>query len=1084
MSSIKLLFTTVFTFSLLILSAQSNTSEADILNGFKFRSIGPAFMSGRIADIAIDQNDESIWYVAVGSGNVWKTTNNGTTWKPIFDNQSVYSTGCITIDPSNSSTVWLGTGENVGGRHVSWGDGVYKSTDGGNSWNNMGLKTSEHISEILVHPNNSDIIWVASQGPLWSSGGERGIYKSTDGGNSWKRTLGDNQWTGATEIIMDPRDPDVLYAATWDRHRTVAAYMGGGPGSGLHKSTDGGETWQELTNGLPKSNLGKIGLCLSPQQPDIIYAAVETDLRTGGLYKSWDGGMTWKKQSNAISGGTGPHYYQELYASPHAFDRLYLMDNNAQISDDGGKTFRRMNERDKHGDNHSINFKMSDPDYLLLGSDGGIYETYDLCETWKYIENLPITQFYDIAIDDAEPFYNVYGGTQDNSTEGGPSRTDNIQGIQNSDWKVVLNWDGHQPATEPGNPNIVYAQRQQGTLSRIDMSTGEVMDVQPQPGADEVYERYNWDAPILVSPHDPATLFFCSQRVWKSENRGDSWVAISEDLTRNENRFTLPILGKQQSIDNPWDVFAMSNYNTITMIDQSPIDANTIYVGTDDGLIQTTSDGGNSWKTTKASRLSGVPERAYINDIKADLFDENVAYMAMDNHKAGDYRPMLFKTTNKGNTWTSITANLPDGNIIWRIVQDHVNKDLIFIGTEFGIYATLDGGRSWHQMKGGLPTISFRDLKIHRRENDLVAASFGRSIYILDDFSALRELSENYNKEAALFKPRDAWWYIERSNLGFNKGRGTQGSDHFIAENPPFGAVLTYYIKDDYKTQKTLRKEKEKKLSDSNQNIEFPGWDALDNEAEDLGTQFMVHIKNSAGDVIRKLPANNTKGIHRVAWDLRYPAANMISSNQGNRRFQPRGFLVAPGEYTAQLIKISDSNATAVSEEVSFSVKQMRKNTLPGAPIQEVSAFWKRYDEATKKQSYVFSQLNQLQSKVGLLGRATSNTPNNTALIEKDIASLKQDVDQLINHVYGSPSKRMPGEKTRPTIGNRMFNVSLSINNSTHGPTQTNKNNMKIIEDELEMAKTESTQLNNEIRRIASKIVELGGPYVQGIEYD
>jgi len=853
--------------------------------------------------------------------------------------------------------------------------------------------------------------------------------------------------------------------------------MGGGPGSGLHKSTDGGETWMELKNGLPSSNLGKIGLCLSPQKPDVIYAAVEEDLRKGGLYKSYDGGMTWAKQSDAITGGTGPHYYQELYACPHNYDRLYLMDNNAQISDNGGKNFRRMNEKNKHGDNHSINFKMSDPDYLLLGSDGGIYETFDLCENWRYIENLPITQFYDIAIDDAEPFYNVYGGTQDNSTEGGPSRTDNIQGIQNSDWKVVLNWDGHQPATEPGNPNIVYAQRQQGTLSRLDMATGEVMDIQPQPAADETYERFNWDAPILVSPHDPKQIFFGSQRLWRSNNRGDSWTAISKDLTRNENRFTLPIMGRQQSIDNPWDVYAMSNYNTITMVDESPVQRDLIYVGTDDGLIQVTEDGGTSWKQTEASRLSGVPQRAYINDIKADMFDANVAYMAMDNHKEGDFRPFLFKTTDKGKSWKSITANLPKDNIIWRIVQDHVDKNLIFIGTEFGIYVTQNGGASWTQLKGGLPTISFRDLKIHRRENDLVAASFGRSIYILDDFSALRNMSSTTaNTAAALFPVRDAWWYMERSHLGFGKGAGSQGSQHYIAENPPFGALLSYYIKDDYKTQKEQRQEKEKDMK--GQNIPFAGWENLDKENNEIATQIMIVIRNSADEVVRHIPAKTKKGVHRTSWDLRYPITSVVNSSKPNA--WAKGFMVAPGKYSAELVMVENGVRTQLSEKQYFNVKQMNQPTLQGASIAEVTEFWKSYSNTNKEASALFSELGQQTPKVKLLETALSRTPANTDKISEDLTNLTHKLTDLIAEVNGSPSKSKPGEKTKPLIGERLFALSLGLSNSTYGPTDTHKKSMDIVTSEIASASSELKQVKQEISKIAAAIVQLGGPYIRG----
>jgi photosystem II stability/assembly factor-like uncharacterized protein len=420
--------------------------DPDPLDGLKFRSLGPGLVSGRIADIAIDPENESTWYVAVGSGGVWKTVNNGTSWKPIFDDQDSYSIGCIALDPNTPGTIWVGTGENVGGRHVGFGDGIYVSHDSGHTWKNMGLEHSEHISKIIVHPENPDVIWVAAQGPLWSKGGERGLYKSADGGNSWTKTLGNEEWTGVTDIVIDPLNPDLLYAATWDRHRTVAAYLGGGPGSGIHKSTDGGETWNKLTQGIPTSNLGKIGLAISPFDNNVVYAAIETVRTKGGVYMSEDQGASWKKQSDEVSGGTGPHYYQELYASPHQEGRLYLMSNYSMISDDHGKHFVRMNEESKHVDSHAMAFKASDPDYVLFGTDGGLYESYDLTETWRYFPNLPVTQFYKIGVDNARPFYHIYGGTQDNGSLGGPAQTRTKEGILNSDWWKTLGADGTRPA--------------------------------------------------------------------------------------------------------------------------------------------------------------------------------------------------------------------------------------------------------------------------------------------------------------------------------------------------------------------------------------------------------------------------------------------------------------------------------------------------------------------------------------------------------------------------------------------------------------------------------------------------------------
>ena len=1080
----------LFFFYLIVISlfAQEKTSSPwDDANftGLKLRSIGPAFMSGRIADIAIHPQDENTWLVGVGSGGVWKTQNAGVTWKPIFDNESCYSIGCVTIDPNNPHIVWVGTGENVGGRHVSYGDGIYRSTDGGNTWENRGLKNSEHISKIIVHPENSDIIWVASQGPLWSKGGERGLFKSTDGGKSWKQVLGDKEWTGVTDVVIDPRNPDRLYAATWQRHRTVAAYMGGGPKSGLHRSIDGGETWEQLKKGLPKSNMGKIGLAISPQKPDILYAAIELDRRTGGVYRSTDRGANWEKRSSAVSGGTGPHYYQELYASPHQFDRIYLMDVRIQVSDNGGKNFRRLSEQHKHSDNHALAFRASDSDYLLVGSDGGIYESFDLGANWRFMDNLPLTQFYKLALDDAEPFYNVYGGTQDNSTEGGPSRTDNVHGIRNADWKVVLNWDGHQPATEPGNPNIMYGQRQEGTLSRIDLKTGEVVDIQPQADVGEPYERFNWDAPILVSPHSPKRIYFASQRLWRSDNRGDDWTALSADLTRNQNRFELPIMGKQQSWDNPWDVAAMSNYNTISSIAESPQQEDLIYIGTDDGLIQITENGGQSWRKIEVGTLPSVPKTAYVNDIKADLFDANTAYIALDNHKYGDYNPYLLKTTDKGKTWRSIKSNLPERTLVWRLVQDHIQKDLLFVGTEFGIYFSINGGSNWTKLKGGVPTISFRDLAIHRRENDLVGASFGRGFYILDDIAPLRELSDQQmQEEATLFSTRDAWWYFPRSVMGFFGKKGDQGAGYFVADNPPFGAVFTYYLKENLKTEKEMRQEKEKDLVKNGSNIPFPGWDVLEKENQQLSPKIWLTVKNSDGEVVRKLEGKTPKGFHRLAWNLRYPAPNAVRLKKAlppPGGGSPSGMMVAPGTYTVSLSKQVDGVVTELSKPQQFEVKPLHKGSLEGASPADVAAFWKKYDATTRMASAVQLDLSNSLNKLERMQQVALQAAVAPGALDQRLHELRSQLLDLNMQLNGSRARQQAGEKTaQASIGSRLFAVSRGISRSTYGPTTNNKRDLKIASEQLIKAKEQLEKHKVAIAALAKDLMKAGAPWLEG----
>ena len=804
-------------------ASTTSSWQSETFDGLQFRSIGPALMAGRIADIAIHPDDPNRWVIGVGSGGVWHTVNAGITWAPIFDDQESYSIGCVTFDPHHPDTIWVGTGENVGGRHVGYGDGVYRSRDGGTTWECLGLRDSQHIAKILVHPDDPDTVWVAAQGPLWSSGGERGVYRSTDGGKTWARTLGDDRWTGATELVLDPRDPDRLYAATWQRHRTVANYLGGGPGSGLHKSEDGGVTWTRLGEGLPEGDMGKIGLAISPQRPDVLYAAIELKRRTGGVWKSTNRGNSWTKQSDTVSGGTGPHYYQELYACPHHEDRIYLADVRMQVSDDGGKTFRRVNETNKHSDNHALAFRADDPDYLLVGCDGGLYESLDGAQNWRFHANLPITQFYKVAVDDAEPFYNVYGGTQDNGSQTGPSRTDNWLGIRNADWRMFLDWDGHQPATEPGNPNIVYGERQEGFLARIDNSTGEVVSIQPQPREGEGFERYNWDAPILISPHDRKRLYFASYRVWRSDDRGDSWTPISGDLTRDEERFALPIMNGSQSWDSAWDVNAMSTYNTITSLAESPLQEGVIFAGTDDGLLHVTEDGGKNWRRIEIGSLPGVPERAFINDVRCDLHRAATVYLCLDNHKAGDFTPYFLVSGDMGRTWTSLRNNLPDRTLVWRTVQDHVDPDLLFLGTERGVFFTTDRGARWTHLAGGMPTIPVRDLTIQRRENDLVCATFGRSFYVLDDIAPLRSVSdEQLAQEATLFPTRDAHWFVRRPVLEFGRGPGDQGASYFYTENPPFGAVFTLYLRDGYQSREDQRIEAEKAARAAGEDVGFP----------------------------------------------------------------------------------------------------------------------------------------------------------------------------------------------------------------------------------------------------------------------
>lgn len=1069
-------------FGISTLSAEKskNAMDADTFAGMKLRGIGPALMSGRIADIAIDPVNQSTWYVAVGSGGVWKTENAGTTWTSIFDGQGSYSIGSVTLDPSNRHTVWVGTGENVGGRHVGFGDGVYRSKDGGTTWTNMGLKASERISKIIVHPDDSQIVWVAAQGPLWSKGGERGLYKTVDGGTTWKRVLDAGEWTGVTDIVIDPRDPDILYAATWQRQRSVAAFIGGGPESGLHRSTDGGTTWERLKAGLPEGPMGKIGLAISPQEPDVLYAAIELERRKGAVFRSGNRGSSWEKRSDTISGGTGPHYYQELYASPHAFDRIYLADVVIQISDDGGKTFRPMEEKHKHSDNHALAFRADDPDYLLVGSDGGLYESHDLARTWRYIDNLPVTQFYKVAVDDDAPFYNIYGGTQDNSSQGGPSRTDNRNGIRNSDWFITLFADGHQSATEPGNPDIVYAEWQQGNLVRYDRSTGEIVYIQPQPEPGDGVERFNWDAPILVSPHDPKRLYFASQRVWRSDNRGDTWRPISTDLSHGKDRMQMPLMGRQQSWDSAWDLFAMSNFGSITSLSESPKAEGLLYAGTDDGLIQVSENGGESWRSTEVSSLSGVPKEAFVNDIRADLFDADTVYVALDNHKSGDFKPYLYRSTDRGRSWSSMVGDLPERHLVWRVVQDHVKPELFFAATEFGLFFTPDTGRHWVQLKGDAPTISFRDVTIQRRENDLVGASFGRGFFVLDDYSALRNIdATELEEDAILFTPRRAWWYIERRPLA-GDGKAYNGDSFYYAPNPDFGAVFTYYLKDDLQGRTAQRKSDEKSRIEDGKDTPVPSWTELEAERREQEPALMLVIRDADGDIVRRVPATAKKGVQRVSWDLRYPSMDAIGTPPDYFNPEPVGFLAMPGDYSATLEQRVDGVVTAIAGPVEVKVEQMRTGTLPAKSLAETGAFLKRLAKVNAGVSAANLHLPTLKSRVDQLGQALARSQASPT-VDQQLEAARQTLFQIEEAFSNNGSKAEIGEPEPHLLAQRYWHAMLGVAYSSYGPTPGHERSLQLAEAELTSLSAQVKQLEDQtLPTIEKALRDAGAPWSAG----
>ena len=1050
---------------------------AKAAQGLQLRGIGPAMMGGRIADIAIHPDHDRVWYVAVGSGGVWKTTNAGTTWTPIFDEQGSYSIGDVTVDPGNPEVVWVGTGENVSGRHVGWGDGVYRSRDGGKSWTRTGLEKSEHIGKILIDPRDGNVVYAAAEGPLWATGGERGLYKSSDGGANWKRVLHIDDDTGVTDIAFHPGNPDVIYAAAYQRRRHVWGFMAGGPGSGIYKSTDGGQTWQQKTQGLPDGDMGKIGLAVTPANPDLVYATIEADTDNRGFYRSADRGESWARQNPYISGGTGPHYYQEIMASPLDENLVIQMDVFFRVTRDGGESFSVLGSgREKHSDNHALWIDPKDDRHLIAGSDAGLYESYDQGTTWRHFPNLPVSQFYKVAVDNTSPFYSILGGTQDLGTLFGPSRTMTTEGVRNQDWYVPLGADGYGVAFEPGDNNIGYMEYQQGYMFRHHRDSNELVHIQPQPAPGEPAERWNWDTPIVISPHNPARLYVGSQRVWRSDDRGNSWQAISGDLTSNQNRYEREYNGRVWSVDALHDNGAMSKYATITSISESPVRAGTIYVGTDDGRIHATNDGGESWQ--QAATLPTDEKPAFINDIVASHFDADTVFAVADSHKLGDFAPYVFVSTNRGRSWRSISGDLPDGSIAWAIQQDHVKQELLFLGTEHGARFSLNGGKNWHKLAGA-PTIAFRDITLQRRDHDIVGATFGRGIYILDDYSPLRSMAdESFGEAATIFPVRDAWWYIP-SVPGQAVGMPTFGSDSFKAPNPAFGAVFTYYLPESMQSRKAQRREKEKALREDDSDIPFPGWARLTEESQESAPQLLLLVRDSQGEPVRWLKGAADKGMHRVAWDLRFPPPDAIDLSTPGFvppwYSNPQGPLAAPGEYSVQLYVLSDGTANALAEPQPFVVKPVR-SAADGTDYAEVSAFQQKAGELRKRIAHAGEELGRTRDLLKHMKAAALQAPRAEPELFTRLDEFGVALDKLATELTGDRVRRGLDESTVPSIAGRAYNAANNWNN-THPATATQRADYDIAkQDFAKFQQAFQTLLNEDLAELEAALLTAGAP--------
>ncbi len=1051
-------------FLLVVLPARADLN-AERLEALTLRSIGPALMGGRIADIAIHPARPKTWYVAAGSGGVWKSDNAGLTWEPIFDDQPSYSIGCITIDPSNPDVLWVGTGENVSGRHVAWGDGLYRTLDGGQSWEQKGLERTEHISRIVIDPRDSNVMYVAAEGPLWSSGGERGLYKSSDGGDSWERVLFVNDDTGVTSLDFDPRDPDVLYAATYERRRTVWSHLAGGPGSGIYRSLDAGATWTRLESGLPKDDMGKIGLAVSPADPDVVYATIEAGEDERGFYRSLDRGASWEHRNSYLSDGTGPHYYQEIFASPHDVDEVYQMDVFLHFTPDGGETFEIVgNGREKHSDNHALVIDPADPDHLLIGTDAGLFETFDRGIKWRHTPNLPISQFYKLALDDSEPFYNILGGAQDLGTLFGPSRTNSLEGVRNQDWYVPLGADGYSSAFDRQDPHLLYIEWQGGRLVRYDRRSEEALDIQPVPSPGEPPERFNWDAPVRTSPHSPTRLYFGSQRLWRSDDRGDSWTPVSDDLTRNDNRYELPVGGHVRSIDALYDNGAMSWYSTLTTIAESPLDENLIYAGSDDGVVSVTEDGGANWR--RAASAPGVPDRAFVNDLRASQHDADTVFAVFDAHKIGDYRPLVFVSSDRGRTWGSIAGDLPARSIVWAIDEDHQMAELLFVGAEHGLYFTPDGGDRWLRLGGGVPTIAFRDIEIQRSRDDLVGATFGRGFYILDDYSPLRAIAHGaLSEDVMLFPVRDAWWYIPLVPMQA-PGKPTLGSTDFAAPNPPFGAVFTYYLNDEPATSRDERRAGEKELREAGKDIPFPGWEALRDESLEEAPRVLVTIRDGSGEPVRRLDGPATEGLHRVSWDLRRPPPDPVDLDPPS--FRPpwagerQGPLAPPGRYTVELELVEAKGSRRLADSRPFEVKPVPDSSLPVPDYLAVTAFQKETADLLRRVRGATAELRRAEDAMRFLEATLVETPGAETSLFTELSGIRRELADVRLALVGDRIRGRHHEPSTPSIQRRVGQVAGGHWDTRQTPTTTQRRSLEVAAEQFAVVSAALTKILEE----------------------
>ena len=1050
----------------------------------KPRLIGPAVTGGRISSIAVHPVNPGIMYVGVASGGVFKTDNGGATWTPIFDKQSSYSIGTVVLDQRQPNTVWVGTGENNSQRSVAYGDGVYRSDDAGKNWKRMGLEKSEHIARILIDPRNSDVVYVAAQGPLWADGGDRGLYKTTDGGKTWASLITVTERTGVTDVVMDPRNPDILIAATWQRRRHFYTLINGGPESALYRSADAGKSWKKITTGVPSGALGRIGLAMSPKDPDVVYATVESTPGDGGMFRSLDNGITWEKRSPYSA---QPMYYATIFADPFNVQRLYAVDVQNQVSDDGGATWRNLGERSKHVDNHVIWVDPRFPDHYVNGNDGGLYQTWDGGKNWIFFANLPITQFYDVDVSNNAPFYMVCGGTQDNASLCGPAANRSNNGILNTDWFVTTGGDGFVSRVDPEDPFTVYAESQGGGMVRHDVRTGEAIGIQPAVGRGEAPSRFNWDTPIIISPFSHTRLYTASQRLYRSDDRGNNWKPISGDLTRQVDRNALPVMGKLWGPDAVAKNQSTAFYSNISQIAESQKQDGLLFVGTDDGLIQVTENGGTNWR--KSDSVPGVPSNAYVQRLVTSRHAAKTVFAAFNNHQNGDFSPYLFKSADAGRQWVSITGDLPRRGTVYGFAEDHVDPLLLFAGTEFGAYVSKDGGAHWLKIPG-LPTIQVRDIAIQRQADDLVLGTFGRGIFVVDDYSRLRDVTTaSLAATATLYPVKDAMSFVRRSPFG-GSGKGSQGEAIFSAANPDYGAAITYSLKETlWTSKKEKRVEAQRAAEKAGRPVVYPSAADFIAEAEEEAVVLGASIADASGRVWRVLTVPGSRGAHRVTWDLRGTldapgdgganAAATGSSGGGFGGGGAGGSPVPPGQYTVTLVRREQGAATTLAGPVSFNVLHDPAATTAVADRDANLTFRAQVQKLTRQISASLEAANAAKTKMDAIVKVLDQMPQAPKALTDRARDVNRRVTLSLRALRGDNINSARGEQVPVSIQSRAGNASPD--GVLAAPTGTNRQEYDIAAADFvtEYAKLKPI-LTTEIAAIEQELDRIGAPPTPG----